>query len=494
MAYRCVSNIGGDVLKIKVVDLFCGAGGETTGMIMAAEELGITIDLLAVNHWDVAIETHSTNYPHVKHMCESIQNVDPTKAIKGGRINLLWASPECTHHSVARGGRPRCDQSRASVWLILKWLQELYVDRVIIENVPEFINWGPLGANGKPMVSKRGETFKAFVTALNSLGYKVDWRILCAADYGDPTTRTRFFLQAVRGKHKIAWPQPSHSKNEDIFTSEKWIPASDIIDWNFAGKSIFDRKKPLAPNTINRIESGIKKFWGEWAEPFLVVLRGTGNVRDINIPLPTVTTSGAHFGLVEPLILHQMSGIDCIPTSRPLPTVTTVCGHALVEPFITAIGQTSSKSRCRKIGQPLSTVCTKQEHCLVEPFILPPEGYYRGNNPRRIDKPLQTVTTRGGGSIVRPFLMKFYGSGENVKGVDAPLDTVTTKDRFGIVEGDNYQLDIRFRMLQPHELAAAQGFPRGYKFSGNRTDVVKQIGNAVPCNLAKAITKAVLAA
>ena len=189
-----------------VVDMFCGAGGESTGIMQAALEQDLKVNLLAINHWERAMETHAANHPSAEHLCESVERIDPTQVIKGGKLDLLWASPECTHHSVARGGRPKSDQSRASAWLILKWLSELYVERVIIENVPEFLSWGPLDSAGKPVQSQKGKTFRAFVLSMQSLGYTVDWKILTAADYGDPTTRRRLFIQAVKGRKRIMWP------------------------------------------------------------------------------------------------------------------------------------------------------------------------------------------------------------------------------------------------------------------------------------------------
>jgi DNA (cytosine-5)-methyltransferase 1 len=511
--------------KLIAVDLFCGAGGETTGMIEAFKEAGKEYEMLAINHWDIAIETHSKNHPEVKHKCESIQTVDPWKAIPGGRVHVLWASPECTHHSRARGGKPCSDQSRASAWLVLKWVQELYVDRLYIENVPEFLDWGPLGASGKPLKSKKGQTFIAFVTALESLGYRVDWRIMNAANYGAPTTRRRVILQAVRGKNKIAWPAETHTQEPDMFASERWVPAKDIIDWNVKSKSIFNRKKPLAENTLKRIETGIKKYWGEWAEPFLVILRGQSKTREINQPLPTVSCGGIHAGIVEPFFTkHYGTGTTC-DMKNPLPTVTAGgvnfglvepfltrynggedrnhsinepvpvldCSnrYGVVEPFIMATGHTSSKDRSKSIHEPLSTVVTKAEHCLVEPLIL---HQMSGVDCVSIHKPLPTITTRCGHALVEPFLLKYYSSGENAESIGKPLGTVTTKDRFALVEGCKYTLDIRFRMLKWHELAAATSFPKDYKFSGNSTQKVKQIGNAVPPIMAKAIIAAGLAA
>src|SRR6266404_9126646 len=146
-------------VTIEAVDLFCGAGGTSTGLAHACTFLGYQLKLVAINHWDVAIDTHSTNHPSTTHLCESVDNVDPRKTVPSGRLNILVASPECTHHSNARGGRPMSDQSRATAWAILRWAEALYIDNIIIENVREFKTWGPLGADGRPLKSKRGHTY-----------------------------------------------------------------------------------------------------------------------------------------------------------------------------------------------------------------------------------------------------------------------------------------------------------------------------------------------
>ena len=277
---------------LEIVDMFCGAGGESTGIMQAAYALGMNINLTAINHWEVAIETHSKNHPSANHLCQSVELLDPVKVIKGNKVKMLWASPECIFHSNARGGRPRSEQGRASAWLILKWCSDLYIERVIIENVPEFLSWGPLDSKGHPIKSQKGKTFKAFITSLQSLGYMVDWRILTAADYGDPTTRRRLFIQAVKDKKRIIWPEFTHTNcAENLFGYKSWIPARDIIDWSIPGTSIFDRKKPLADATLKRIAVGIEKYWKDYAKPFLAVLYGSNDVCSLEKPLPSVTTS-----------------------------------------------------------------------------------------------------------------------------------------------------------------------------------------------------------
>ncbi len=239
---------------ITAVDLFCGAGGTSTGLLEAAEAMGKKVELTAINHWDKAIETHLKNHPIVRHLCENLDNVNPRALFPEGRIQLLVASPECTHHSNARGGVPCSDQSRATAWRIVDWASAIYIDNILIENVPEFQSWGPLGANGLPMKSKKGKTFKAFKIALESLGYRVEHRILNAADYGDPTCRKRFFLIARRGNKRISWPSATHAEKGYTGYAGKeikpWVPAKNIIDWELEGQSIFTRKKPLADKTL----------------------------------------------------------------------------------------------------------------------------------------------------------------------------------------------------------------------------------------------------
>jgi DNA (cytosine-5)-methyltransferase 1 len=381
--------------SIQAVDLFCGAGGTSSGLIEASNELGIHVNLTAINHWDIAIQTHSKNHPDARHLCENLNNVDPQKLFTNRRIDLLAASPECTHFSKARGDVPCSDQSRSSGWHIVRWAESLYIDNILIENVPEFTSWGPLGADGKPMPSKAGQTFRALVMALESLGYKCSHRIVNTADYGDPTERPRFFMICRRGNKKNIWPEHTHSEHggQDLFHStEKWKSAKSIIDWSIPGKSIFTRKKPLTTRSLDRIEHGLKRYGGENAKPFLALLYGTSKSRDIDRPVPTITAKGQHIALVE------------------------------------------------------------------------------------------------------PFFVKYYGS-SNSASINKPLGTITTKDRFGLVlpSVENGEYDIRYRMLQPHELAAAQGFPKDYHFCGNKSEKIKQIGNAVPVNTAKSLCRALLA-
>ena len=234
-------------------------------------------------------------------------------------VELLWASPECTHFSVARGGKPMDDQSRCTPFDILRWLSVLRVKRVIVENVPEFMTWGPLGANGRPLKSGIGQYFRTFVSALQSMGYKVEWRLLNAADYGCPTTRTRFFLQAVKGK-EIVWPLTTNSEQPSMF-EKPWIPARDIIDFSIPGESIFRRKKPLKDSTIRKVLHGVRKYWGVMPEPFLARYNGgDGRVHPLSEPVPTLDCSN-RYALVEPIVFGYYGHATYTPVGRPMPTV-----------------------------------------------------------------------------------------------------------------------------------------------------------------------------
>jgi DNA (cytosine-5)-methyltransferase 1 len=438
----------------RAADLFCGAGGSSTGISLAAQECGMKLELLAVNHWELAVKTHAANHPGADHLCEAVDRIDPTKAVPGQRLDLLWASPECTHHSVARGGRPRSDQSRASAWLILKWLSELYVERVIIENVPEFLSWGPLDEAGHPIQNQKGKTFRAFISSLRSLGYTVDWKILVAADYGDPTTRRRLFIQAVKGRKRIVWPQITHMDGFDnLLGCKPWVPARDVIDWSIPGTSIFGRKKPLADATIRRIAAGIEKYWKDCAKPFLAILYGSSDVSSLDFPLSAVTASGHH--------------------------------HALVEPFITCFhGGEDSERRNYSINTPIPTLDTSNRYALAEPLLV---EYYGNGGTVPVSEPVPTITAKERFALMEPFMIKVnHSGGDRVSPLSKPLGTLTTKRDNALVM--SYGLDIRFRMLKPHELKRAQGFPKDYIILGNTTEQTKQIGNAVPVNTAKALS------
>lgn len=562
--------------KIFAADLFCGAGGTSAGLLKAARQLGLNVELVAINHWDVAIATHSLNHPGVRHVNSDLEKVDPRLVVPGGKLDLLVASPECTHFSKARGGKPMSKQSRASVKYILRWVGALDVKNVIIENVAEFMDWGPLHRKGpnidKPIQNRKGEYFHRFIRKMQDHGYLVKWRVLNAADYGDPTTRKRLFVMACKG-HPPVFPEATHRQHAgDMFGNYKtWKPAREIIDWSIKGESIFKRKKPLSPNTMRRIMAGLMKFGGKafvigqqsgaaprgvdqpvptiaaagaisFIEPFIVTTNWTATNRSlprsvddpipavtgqgqiglvqpflipyhtengkqkprshsVDNPLPTVRAGGVGFGLVEPFVVmlndtsdtHLKSSIHSV--EEPLPTITGAKHCGIAQPFIMPVNH-GKDLRTHSLNDPMPTVTSVDAWSLIEPFIVQMD---MGGSVRSVNEPMNTLTSADARGLVEPFLVEYYGTGGSTS-VDEPLKTQTSRDRFGLVQpmtfehdGKTYVLDIRFRMLQPHELARAMSFPKKYKFHGTREQVVKQIGNAVPVELASALCSAQLA-
>lgn len=449
-------------MTIRAADLFCGAGGTSQGLVEAASAAGHKLELTAINHWERAVETHSANHPEARHLCASLDALNPRQLYRDGELDLLWASPECTHHSIARGGKPINDQSRATAWCVIRWAEALRPRVIMVENVKEFATWGPVGPNGRPVTRKKGEIFRAWIKALEAIGYRVAWKVLCAADYGDPTIRRRLFVRATL-KPGIAWPSPTHSQEPEMFGAQQWRSAREIIDWSDRGTSIYDRKRPLAEKTMRRIMIGLEKFG---LAPFIVPQQAGGRpIHSTDEPVATITTTSTGIGLAQPFLIKLRGTSTAASIDTPTPTITAGGGHlALIQPYLvstchgTENGAGSDSSRTRPITQPLPTVA--------------------GN--------------RGEWAVAQPYLVEFYGTGTARK-IDDPLPTVTAHDRFGLaqptvkIDGDTYRIDILFRMLKTGELALAQGFPKGYRFTGTKTDIVKQIGNAVPCGLARAL-------
>ncbi len=525
---------------LKVADLFCGAGGTTTGAMHAIHELGREVEFVAVNHWPVAIATHEANHPNVRHYCKDLDTANPNEIVPEGELDLLLASPECRFHSPAQGGRPLDEQNRASAWHVVRWAERLYVRRIVVENVPRFVKWGPLDRRGRPIKSREGELFEAWVAALRAIGYRVEWRVLNAADYGTPQTRKRLFIQARRDGRRIVWPQQTHARRGSEATLmgqlEPWTPARSIIDFRKRGVSIF--AKALSPKTLARIEEGVRRYCkGPVVEPFLVMLRQHQGAQSLDDPLPTITAAGTHHALVQPYLVPQGGGGVARSVDEPMPTVATDGAIGLLEPFIVP---QASGSRPRSTDEPLPTITTTSRGVgVVEPFLVAHFGEAQGQRPRThcVDEPLPTVTHRGAGDLVQPIAEPFicanrthnaprsieepmatvttaHGGGQmliepyivesnhagkrSTKSVDDPLPTITQKNGLGLVEprvvninGVPHVLDLLHRMLDVDELGRGQDF-EGYTFTGTREQQTKQIGNAVPIKLAHALTAAAL--
>lgn len=506
-------------MRPTTVSLFCGGGGESAGKELAFRQLGLdTVDMLshAVNHWDLAVATHGANFPHIHVHQEDITEVT-AESFGVRHIDLLWASPSCVHHSRARGGKPKDDQQRSHAdEVIERWLKVANVEVLLIENVPEFAEWGPLDKDGNPIKEKKGQFFQRFLLALKKLGYRTEWRILCAADYGDPTIRRRFFMQAVKDGHPIAWPEPSHrdpKKPADLFTGHlpPWRAAAECIDWTIPCPSIFDRKKPLAEATQARIAEGIKRFVLGSRAPFLVNLTHGGRLEDLDEPFKTIT--GANRGekaLCSPTLVGVggragQSGPRSV--EDPMATATTKADTTIVSAFLAKHygGPNGNQTPGAAMADPVPTITAAGQLGVVGAFLSTYHGDPAEGRGSMLCEPLPTQDTSNRHAVVAAFLQQYYSTGGQHQGVEDPLHAVTTVARHGLVtvdiEGETFVItDIGMRMLEPKELAKAMGFPDDFKWVDGegkpltKRDTIKMIGNACPVNTVAALVKTVVMA
>lgn len=516
--------------------LFAGGGGSSVGIEAGT---GRQIDI-AVNHSPVAIRTHAANHPKTLHLIEDVFAVSPTKACNGEDVDVLWASPDCTFFSNARGGKPVNKKIRGLAWVVVRWAKEVKPRVIFLENVEEFQHWGPLGPDGKPDKKRRGLTFRRFVGNLRAQGYAVEWRVLVAADYGAPTTRKRLYMIARRDGQPINWPAPTHAKpgtGDDLFNAglKPWRTAAECIDWSIPGKSILDRPKPLAEKTLRRIAAGLERFLFNDPSPFIVGIDNqssdSGSFWSTGKPLTTIVTENRH-AIVSPSIVpltHGGGESRVYPVNEPAKTITganrgevALAAPVLVPrygerdgqapraasvenpmPCVVPTGNGASLVSAhvqkffgngvvgREADAPLSTVTAVDHQALAAAFLTK----FRGTNVgTKASEPVPTITGQGNHvAEVRAFLVAYYGNDRDGQSLRSPMRTITAKDRLGIVtiHGEDYQIvDITLRMLEPHELLLAMGFPPGYVLLGNKSQRVSMIGNAVSPPVAKALSRA----
>ncbi|RYZ33784.1 MAG: DNA cytosine methyltransferase [Myxococcaceae bacterium] len=508
-----------------VVDLFAGGGGASTGIEAA---LGRDVDV-AVNHSATALAVHAINHPKTQHFTSDVWEVDPRTVTRGRPVDVLWASPDCTHFSVAKGGTPREKGIRSLAWVVVDWARLVRPRCIFLENVSEFRTWGPLGPDGRPDKARMGETFEQWRGALELLGYVVDFRVLDASLYGAPTKRRRLFLVARCDGQPIRWPEPTHGPGKLPLRT-----AAECIDWTLPCPSIFERKRPLAEKTLWRIAEGLRRFVLANPEPFIVgcggragqtpptlvsaplgtitakndrslvvpslvkVNHGGQEARGeaINAPLSTVTAQRRGHALVAPTLVtidHGSSSAGMTPAAACLPTITTENRHALVSAFMTkhyggVVGVPFD-------GRPLDTVTAQDHHALAAATLVKLRGDCHGADVR---EPLPTITGQGNHvAEVRAFLTTYYGSGSVGQRADRPMRTITAKARLGLVTvtGIEYQLiDIGMRMLEPEELLRAQfgRFASTYDLSAAKSKAakVRLIGNSVCPEAAEAVVRA----
>jgi len=502
-----------------IIDNFAGGGGASTGIELA---IGRPVDI-AINHDESAIAMHKANHPHTRHYCESVWKVDPRKATKGQPVALAWFSPDCTHHSKARGGKPVKKEIRGLAWVAVRWAATVRPRVIILENVEEFKTWGPV-RNGQPVKKQSGRTFRSFINAFYKLGYQVNYRELRACDYGAPTIRKRLFLIARCDGQPIVFPEPTHGNPEsDSVKSGKlkpWRTAAEIIDWSLPCPSIFDTAgkiwekhglravRPLADATLRRIARGLKKFVIDNTEPFIVQVNRSGdNFRGqgLNEPLKTLTAEPA-YGVVTPTISlftrTGTSGSIGEPENGPVGTIRASGNSMLVSAFMSKYYAGGHDGKGNALTEPLNTVTAIGHSAIVTSHLT----IFRNNSDGQDHRePLNTIMTSPGHfGEVRAFLIKYHGekSPDEVRGqsLNEPLRVVDTSGRYGLVaiHGEQYAIvDIGLRMLTPRELFNAQGFPPDYIIDVgaegetiSKAAQVARCGNAVPPPFAEALVRA----
>ena len=470
-----------------VVDNFAGGGGASTGIEIA---IGRSVDI-AINHDPAAIAMHRANHPTTKHYTEDVWKVDPKEACEGRSVALAWFSPDCKHHSKAKGGKPVSRKIRGLAWVAVKWAKAVRPRVIMLENVEEFQDWGRLDETSHPDPRYKGETFRRFVQKLEQQGYTVEHRLLRAADYGAPTIRTRFFLIARCDGNPIVWPEATHGDPDSLEVvaglKHPWVPVADVLDFTLPCPSIFATSeeiwqqygiraiRPLADATMKRIARGVQKFILENPHPFVVEdatpfliqyhSEQTEDVRGQSVEKPLMTVDASNrYGLVSAFISKFYSGENVASgADDPLPTVTAIDHNALCAVTITQFNRNS-------VGQ-------------------------------SVEKPLNTETAQCNHfGEVRAFLVKYYGNGENAVSCAKPAPTITAKDRLGLVtvRGEKYRIaDIGLRMLTPRELFDAQGFPHDYIIDVDadgkpypKSEQVARCGNAVCPPIPTALVRA----
>lgn len=494
-------------MKLLYIDLFCGAGGTSSGVNSARLDDKQCAQVVAcVNHDKNAIASHAANHPEAMHFTEDIRTLELSPLVEHlqscrrqypDALVVLWASLECTNFSKAKGGMPRDADSRTLAEHLFRYIEAINPDYIQIENVEEFMSWGDVDENGKPVSMDKGKSYTRWVRNVKKYGYNFDFRILNAADYGAYTSRKRFFGIFAKKGLPIAFPEATHSKEgtTSLFGSlEKWKPVRECLDFDDEGDSIFGRKKPLVEATLERIYAGLIKFVADGKEAFIVkynsVNKRTGKhiPPSIDEPCPTVATQN-RLGLAKVQFLSkQFSGDPMsknVSVEAPAGAITCKDHHA----FISVHYGNGSNRSCE---QPAPTLTTKDKISLVtvKRFLLNPQYKSAGGS---VDKPCFTLIARM--DKMPPYLVEASTQSDElpdfiiptaegytycIYDTDTPM-MVKIKEfmaLYGIVE-------ITMRMLKVPELKKIMGFPEDYVLVGTQAEQKKYIGNAVEVTIAR---------
>ena len=521
-------------ISLLYIDLFCGAGGTSTGVNSSRLFGEKCAEVIAcINHDAKAISSHAANHPNALHFTEDIRTLELSPLVQHLQkcrtqnpeaLIVLWASLECTNFSKAKGGQPRDADSRTLAEHLFRYIEAIDPDFIQIENVEEFMSWGSLDENGKPLSKDRGRCYVRWRNQVKRYGYDFDFRILNAADYGAYTSRKRFF--GIFAKHglPIVFPKQTHSKNGErtLFgTLKPWKPVREVLDFEDEGKSIFDRKKPLAEKTLERIYAGLIKFVAGGKSAFMVKYnsmsqRGKYVPPSLDEPCPTVATQGRLALASVSFLSKQFSGqpdSKNVSVEEPAGTITTIDHHAFVSVYYGNGFNTSCAA-------PAETLTTKDRMALVQVKRFIANEYSGGGQLSSIEQPNPAVLTNPKQKIVtvkQHYLMnpQFASHGGSI---DAPCFTliarmdkmppylVTTETgevAIEIYETDSpmtvkikefmaiyYIVDITMRMLKIDELKLIMGFPEDYELIGTQADQKKFIGNAVEVTIARKLCEA----
>lgn len=429
------------MIKLLYIDLFCGAGGTSTGVENARYEDEQCAKVVAcVNHDANAIASHAANHPDALHFTEDIRtlelsplvaHVERMKKIYPDALVVLWASLECTNFSKAKGGQPRDADSRTLAEHLFRYIEAINPDYIQIENVEEFMSWGDMDEKGHPISKDKGRCYEKWKRNVRKYGYDFDWRILNAADYGAYTTRKRFFgIFAKRGL-PIVFPEPTHCKDgkSDMFGKlEKWKPVKEVLDFSDEGDSIFCRKKPLAEKTLERIYAGLIKFVAGGKDAFISrynTARPQDTVKSIDEPCGVLTTANRFAKVQVSFLSKQFSGQpDCknISVEGPAGTITCKDHHAFVSAYY-------GNGHNHSVELPAPTVTTKDRLALINSVFI--DNQYGTGKPTSINQPVGTVTTVPKFNMVscKPWIMNtaFSNVGSSI---EQPSQTITANRKW----------------------------------------------------------------
>lgn len=473
------------------IDLFCGAGGTSSGIHFSG--LQNMFVAACVNHDANAINSHKENHPHALHFTEDVRNFDVvlylTALVERLRQEFpdcvinLWGSLECTNFSNAKGGQARDADSRSLAEHMYMYLEHLKPDSFWIENVREFMSWGPLDKNKKPISKTAGTSFTKWVKKVESFGFKSDKVILNSADFGACQKRRRLFMQFAKPQFEISWPIPTHSENPEASNLKKYNAVKKVLQLDLEGNSIFNRKRALSENTLKRIYAGLNKFIAQGEKGFTKQYNSgsdSNRVKSLNEPIGTITTNN-RFALVQTHLSTYYGNFGLHSIDEPSPTVTTKDRISKID--VNFMDAQYGNSKPSSIDEPIGTLTTVPKFNLIKAkqYILNPSW---GGHNSSIEEPSCTIIARQD---------------------KAPLYLVTTK--LGLIKCPIYEddsetmikikefmvcygiVDILMRMLIIDELKQIQGFPINYKLIGTQAEQKKYIGNAVEVNQAKAIVR-----